>query len=596
MHREARRQHVASLLGRLPETVERRPGALGVDVVGRHGRHATPVVDAGVEQDREVLGQVRRGLEVDVGGKHDPGGCDRPEMLLGRARRGRVHGGAGLGEEVLDDHLLDVAVPDVAGRDRLQRCDAVGAGVADADEDAGRERDLKAAGGLQGGETAGGRLVGRVAVTGQIPGEGLEHHALADRHLAKLRRARRRRAPRRLRGRGDRSRFDDEAAALGQVVDRRGESVLREPRRRGRVTELGALAEGEEGFVAARGRARPGDGEDLLGAQVGGFEAGRRLGEGAVAAPVLAEHREGDEDLGRERDPASRNARSRTRRAAKTRSSSGAARSSASVGGSIMAPLFPRDRPRRPPGRRARRRARRAPRRGKVVVAKDPLHGLALVATFDREHDEPGAGDPAEGQGEPLVGVAARRVHVVLDEAVRRGLERRRAGEQRRGVAVGAQPEVHQVEVLRGRDDRLVSLRRFGAVHRPQPRVWLDPIDQHLADHALIRVGVVGRHAALVADETLDPRPVEAGTRRQLLVTRSGGRTPRQHEAKRVAARSARAGELSTDRLGDEVGEGRRHVVYDSHVSVRGAQEFTHSYPSGSRSRAASSGPQDPDL
>ena len=38
-----------------------------------------------LEQPREVVGQVRRRLQVDLGGEHDPGGRDRPEVLVSRA-------------------------------------------------------------------------------------------------------------------------------------------------------------------------------------------------------------------------------------------------------------------------------------------------------------------------------------------------------------------------------------------------------------------------------------------------------------------------------------------------------------------------------
>ena len=56
--------------------------------------------------------------------------------------------------------------------------------VADADEDPGREGDGQLARGLQRGQPAGRRLVGRAAVRGQPLGERLEHHPLAGRHLA----------------------------------------------------------------------------------------------------------------------------------------------------------------------------------------------------------------------------------------------------------------------------------------------------------------------------------------------------------------------------------------------------------------------------
>ena len=39
----------------------------------------------------------------------------------------------------------------------------------------------------------------------------------------------------------------------------------------------------------------------------------------------------------------------------------------------------------------------------------------------------------------------------------------------------------------------------------------LDALDEHFADHPLVRVRVVGRHAALVTDEALDAAPVEPG-------------------------------------------------------------------------------------
>jgi len=74
--------------------------------------------------------------------------------------------------------------------------------------------------------------------------------------------------------------------------------VLVEPAARRRVAQLGALAQGEQRLVAARRQAGPGDVDDLVVRQVGVGEARRGLGERAVAAAVLAEHRERDEDLG----------------------------------------------------------------------------------------------------------------------------------------------------------------------------------------------------------------------------------------------------------------------------------------------------------
>ena len=126
--------------------------------------------------------------------------------------------------------------------------------------------------------------------------EGLEHHPLAHGHLAQLGELAGEQRPRV--GVREQARLgSDEAAALCEVVDGRGEAVVREPCGCDRVTELGALPEGEQGLVAACLGTGSGDGEDLLGAQVGGGETSRRLGEGAVAAAVLAQHREWDEHL-----------------------------------------------------------------------------------------------------------------------------------------------------------------------------------------------------------------------------------------------------------------------------------------------------------
>ena len=138
-------------------------------------------------------------------------------------------------------------------------------------------------------------------MAGQRLGQRLEHHPLADGHAAQLGELAG------VEGAGVRMGEEtglgsDEAAAFGEVVDRRSEAVLVEPGRRRRVTELRAFTEGEESLVAARRGTGAGDGEDLFGAQVGGPETGGRLRERAVAAPVLAEHRERDEDLRGKRD------------------------------------------------------------------------------------------------------------------------------------------------------------------------------------------------------------------------------------------------------------------------------------------------------
>ena len=68
--------------------------------------------------------------------------------------------GVGLGAEILDDDFLDVAVRGVQVADRLQRVDPLVACLADADQDAGRERHLQLAGQTQGLQPTAGCLSG----------------------------------------------------------------------------------------------------------------------------------------------------------------------------------------------------------------------------------------------------------------------------------------------------------------------------------------------------------------------------------------------------------------------------------------------------
>ena len=71
-----------------------------------------------------------------------------------------VHGRPRLGEEVLDDHLLHVAVGAVGVGDGRQGADPLGARLADPDQDARGEGDGERAGRLQGGEPSLGVLSG----------------------------------------------------------------------------------------------------------------------------------------------------------------------------------------------------------------------------------------------------------------------------------------------------------------------------------------------------------------------------------------------------------------------------------------------------
>ena len=303
VHGEPGRQRVARRLGGLPQHRERRPGPLGVDVVGGDRGDPAPVVDAGVQQGCQVVGEVRRRLHVDLGRQDEPGRRDGPLQVLGRAGLGAGHRRPRLGQEVLDDDLLHVAVAGVRRGDGVQGGQLPGAVVADADQDPGGERDGELARRLQRGQPARRLLVGCAAVRRQPLGQRLEHHPLARRDLAQ---------PGQLVGEeragvgvGEQPRLlHHEAAHVGEILDRRRVTLRLEPLVGRGVAQFGALAQGEERLVAPGRLSGARDGEDLLGGEVRRSDAARRLGEGAIAAAVAAEHGERHEDLRREGDPA----------------------------------------------------------------------------------------------------------------------------------------------------------------------------------------------------------------------------------------------------------------------------------------------------
>ena len=118
-----------------------------------------------------------------VGGQQQARGRDRPEELVGRARLGAVHRGAGLGQEVLDDHLLHVAVARGAHSAIATSASMRSARVSPMPTRMPVVNGTRAAaGGLERGEAALGGLVGRAVVRAaglaEAGGERLDHHPL----------------------------------------------------------------------------------------------------------------------------------------------------------------------------------------------------------------------------------------------------------------------------------------------------------------------------------------------------------------------------------------------------------------------------------
>ena len=83
-----------------------------------------------------------------------------------------------VGDEVLQDDLLQVAELGVHGGERLERGDPVGVVLADPGQDAAREGDPQLAGGPQAGQPRGRGLRRGPLVGDEVVADGLEHEAL----------------------------------------------------------------------------------------------------------------------------------------------------------------------------------------------------------------------------------------------------------------------------------------------------------------------------------------------------------------------------------------------------------------------------------
>ena len=157
MHEQLAR--VRRALGKLGD---RGPRRLRIDVVRRDGRHPAPIIDPSRDEPRiDARRQVGRRLDVHRRAQDQARRGDGPkevvEIGLGRARALR----AGLGAEVLDDDLLDMPVTAVQIADGEERLEALGARLADADQNAGGERNTEFAREPQRLEARLGPLVGR---------------------------------------------------------------------------------------------------------------------------------------------------------------------------------------------------------------------------------------------------------------------------------------------------------------------------------------------------------------------------------------------------------------------------------------------------
>ena len=148
---EALGQHLARGFGFAFQGAKMRPGRFRIDIVRAHRRDAAPIVDAGTNDLRQGAGRkIGRRLNVHLGPKYQPCRGDGPEQLVQAGLRRRRHSGARFGAEILDDDFLDVPVTVIEIAQRQKRIDPFPAGLADTDQQAGRERHAEPAGRLDG--------------------------------------------------------------------------------------------------------------------------------------------------------------------------------------------------------------------------------------------------------------------------------------------------------------------------------------------------------------------------------------------------------------------------------------------------------------
>ena len=306
--RQARAQGEAGVGRDVAEPVEGGPGALGVDVVGGEGRDAAPVVDAGGEERAALdeVDQVRGSLHPHGGAEDETGDGDGGEVLVEVEVLDRAHRGVGLGPEVLDDHLLEVAVLAAHGAQREDRLRPLTQVLADADQQARGERDREATGVLENPKTDRRVLVGGAEVGLTLLGEqprrgGLQHHAHRGGHRLETIDLLPRHDPRVEVGQQP-GLLEHPDRHGPDVVQRRVVTVLVEPLGRLGPPLLGPVAEGEQRFGAPERRALGGDGQHLVGREEGLLPSSRELAghrdERAVVAAVTAQTGQRDEDLG----------------------------------------------------------------------------------------------------------------------------------------------------------------------------------------------------------------------------------------------------------------------------------------------------------
>ena len=272
-------------------------------MVARDRGDTAPIVDAGRDQcSQRIRIEVRRRLDAHRRPKNETGSGNGPQHVsdggLGRPRHARVR----LGAKVLDDDLLDMAMAPVAVADGEQRLDALAAGLADADQDAGREGNGECSSGLDHLEARTRLLVRRTemgpAGVAESFGCALQHQPLRGAHLPQALQLCRPHDPG-IDVRQQAGFIEHELGRLGEQRERAHMPQRVELLAGEGVAQLRLIADCEQRLFTPRRRSGSRNVEDLVPGEICATDALRGSCEGAIGADVTAQSGQRDEDLAR---------------------------------------------------------------------------------------------------------------------------------------------------------------------------------------------------------------------------------------------------------------------------------------------------------
>ena len=295
------RQHFALFRRSVPKTHHFRPWRFGVHMVRRHRRYPAPVVYARIDKRREIgTAEVGRRLDRHGWTEHRAGGRNGPQEFVEIRFRCIRHPRTRLGTEILNDDFLNVAITVMQVAYRFERCGPFVARLADPDQNTGRKRNPGLSRQPDRFQSRCGILVGRSVVRAaaprQVRRDAFEHQPHRCRHRAQRRYVigchytgiqMRQQAGFRQHETGHFGKVGN-----GRFMAQRGQFVSR-----GTVTKLRFVAQRKKRLGTSGCRPPPRDGKHVVGCQVNGLSAPRRMRKGAVMADIPAQFCQRDKYL-----------------------------------------------------------------------------------------------------------------------------------------------------------------------------------------------------------------------------------------------------------------------------------------------------------